>query len=415
MADFIMNEEVDEHGAPARRGKLNKKKPRQALGVSSFALQEPYDIFGDVDEGTPQAPQARFIKDRQVRWFWKREILDNSMEDELSINKDGIIRFLEFMHVQKFDDIIRRVKCEFCFFSGTLGHSGLGQTVLSNHTTICGSTKSGAEYKDEARLTLNQQLFESIKKSLKASEPIERWMMLTRRLNLHFPWGEVGADEGRYKRPKRKSQYTNCCKAGLWEVASKFGYISEQVWVADIFEKDEWMNWRMPPEEMASNFTCAMFETPQAVLKHLAEVDEFSRRHWKQRNTVSNCNDLWSLKDRAQQERLREASLSFGYHNGWLSLKDRNLIEGIFLKGDLQILCTMNTLAHGVNLRHIRIAKCTKEYFIYRKNYKGALNSALLAKSLHQNSGMVSHTLLKQLPGIGIVTAKVLVNVSLAI
>ncbi|GFY81149.1 global transcription factor group B1 [Actinidia rufa] len=113
----------------------------------------------------------------------EREILGQTQwEDELSINKDGIIRFLEFMHVQKFDDIIRRVKCEFCFFSGTLGHSGLGQTVLSNHTTICGSTKSGAEYKDEARLTLNQQLFESIKKSLKASEPIERWMMLTRRI-----------------------------------------------------------------------------------------------------------------------------------------------------------------------------------------------------------------------------------------
>ena len=33
-----------------RRGKLNKKKPSQAPGVSSSALQEAHDIFGDVDE-----------------------------------------------------------------------------------------------------------------------------------------------------------------------------------------------------------------------------------------------------------------------------------------------------------------------------------------------------------------------------
>ncbi|KAK9108131.1 hypothetical protein Syun_024142 [Stephania yunnanensis] len=69
------------------------------------------------------------------------------------------------------------------------------------------------------------------------------------------------------------------------------------------------------------------------------------------------------IKSQEQQERLKEASLSFsdkqmqsciifgvGYHNGGLCLKDRNLIEGLFLRGDLQILCTTNTLAHGINL-----------------------------------------------------------------
>ncbi|KAL6953196.1 Sec63 [Sarracenia purpurea var. burkii] len=53
-----------------------------------------------------------------------------------------------------------------------------------------------------------------------------------------------------------------------------------------------------------------------------------------------------------------------------------------------------------------RIAKCMREYFIYRKNYKGALNSSLLAKSLHQKLWDDSPFLLKQLPGIGMVTAK---------
>ncbi|KAJ0083669.1 hypothetical protein Patl1_30191 [Pistacia atlantica] len=41
----------------------------------------------------------------------------------------------------------------------------------------------------------------------------------------------VGVDEGQYKRPKRKSQHSICSKAGLWEVASKFGYSSEQLGV----------------------------------------------------------------------------------------------------------------------------------------------------------------------------------------
>ncbi|KAK4477374.1 hypothetical protein RD792_016595 [Penstemon davidsonii] len=95
------------------------------------------------------------------------------------------------------------------------------------------------------------------------------------------------------------------------------------------------------------------------------------------------------IKSREHQERLREASLScsdkqmqsyivyggessfhllllmcaFGYHNGGLSMKDRSLIEGLFLNGDLQILCTTNTLAHGINLpAHTVVIKST-QYF----------------------------------------------------
>ncbi|KAJ0054742.1 hypothetical protein Pint_02772 [Pistacia integerrima] len=82
------------------------------------------------------------------------------------------------------------------------------------------------------------------------------------------------------------------------------------------------------------------------------------------------------IRDREQQERLREASLScsdkqmqsyipfgVGYHNGGLCLKDRSLIEGLFLKGDVQILCTTNTLAHGINLpAHTVVIKSTQHY-----------------------------------------------------
>eukprot|EP01018_Ginkgo_biloba_P029203 Gb_29261 [translate_table: standard] len=51
MADFIVDEEeVDENGLPVRRKKSKKRIPRQAPGISSSALQEAQDIFGDVDE-----------------------------------------------------------------------------------------------------------------------------------------------------------------------------------------------------------------------------------------------------------------------------------------------------------------------------------------------------------------------------
>ncbi|KAL5723867.1 DNA helicase [Ranunculus cassubicifolius] len=82
------------------------------------------------------------------------------------------------------------------------------------------------------------------------------------------------------------------------------------------------------------------------------------------------------IKSREQQERLKEAShscsdkqmqscvpLGVGYHNGGLCLKDRTLVEGLFLRGDLQVLCTTNTLAHGINLpAHTVVIKSTQNF-----------------------------------------------------
>lgn len=65
-------------------------------------------------------------------------------------------------------------------------------------------------------------------KSLKAAESEREVDDVDSKFNLHFPPGEAGVDEGQYKRPKRKSNYSTCSKAGLYDVASKFGYSSEQ-------------------------------------------------------------------------------------------------------------------------------------------------------------------------------------------
>lgn len=55
-----------------------------------------------------------------------------------------------------------------------------------------------------------------------------------------------------------------------------------------------------------------------------------------------------------------------GFHNGGLCLKDRNLVEGLFLKGDIQVLCTTNTLAHGINLpAHTVVIKSTQHLYSF--------------------------------------------------
>lgn len=90
---------------------------------------------------------------------------------------------------------------------------------------------------DETRLRLNKQLFQSITKSLEAADSEREVDDVDSKLNLHFPPGEVVLDEGQFKRPKRKSHYSICSKAGLWEVASKFGYSSEQFGLQISLEK----------------------------------------------------------------------------------------------------------------------------------------------------------------------------------
>ncbi|XP_038702098.1 transcription elongation factor SPT6 homolog isoform X2 [Tripterygium wilfordii] len=386
MADFIVDEEeVDENGAPVRRKKLRRKKNRQAPGVSSSALQEAHEIFGDVDEllqlrkqglessewkerrledeFEPIVLSEKYMteKDEQIRvtdipermqifeestgppLMDETSLLEESswIENQLnqlpsivpplpvddkrpSVNRDDIIRFLELVHVQKLDiPFIAMYRKEECLSllrdprqheddGENQDKSGLTPTVkwhkllwaihdLDRKWLLLQKRKNALHsyynkrfeeesrrIYDETRLNLNQQLFESILKSLKAAESEREVDDVDLKFNLHFPPGEVGADEGQYKRPKRKSQYSICSKAGLWEVASKFGHSAEQ-FGRELFYvelNDELEDAKETPEEMASNFTCAMFETPQAVLKgarHMAAVEiscEPSVRKW---------------------------------------------------------------------------------------------------------------------------------------
>nr|DAD43000.1 TPA_asm: hypothetical protein HUJ06_001230 [Nelumbo nucifera] len=390
MADFIVDEEeVDEHGAPVRRRKPNRKKARQAPGVSSSALQEAHDIFGDVDEllmlrkeGLAKSGRydesgewrekrledefEPFIltekymteKDDQIReidiperiqmseeitgppptdamsleeesnWihsqfaasmvplFGKKRGRDGEGIDlSRKIDKGDILRFLEMLHVQKYDipfiSMYRKDQCMSLLRDPELdeaefedGNDIEKKPTLKWHKVLWAirdldrkwlllqKRKSALQlyynkrFEEESRrvdhvqrLNLNQQLFESITQSLKSAESEREVDDVDLKFNLHFPPGEVGVEEGQFKRPKRKSQYSICSKAGLWEVASKFGYNSEQFGLLITLEKmrlDELEDAKETPEEVALGFKCAMFDTPQVVLKgarHMAAVE----------------------------------------------------------------------------------------------------------------------------------------------
>ncbi|RLM79899.1 hypothetical protein C2845_PM12G20550 [Panicum miliaceum] len=105
------------------------------------------------------------------------------------------------------------------------------------------------------------------------------------------------------------------------------------------------------------------------------------------------------MQSMQQYEHLREASLTcsdkqlqtcivhgVGFHNAGLCSKDRNLVEGLFLKGDLQVLCATNTLAHGVNLpAHTVVIKSTQFFNKEKGQYAEYDRSMVLQVHLYEN------------------------------
>ncbi|EPS63191.1 hypothetical protein M569_11596, partial [Genlisea aurea] len=131
----------------------------------------------------------------------------------------------------------------------------------------------------DTRQNLNQQIYDSVMISLAAANSETEVDDLDLKFNLYFPPSEVVPYEGQYKRPKRKSRYSMCYSSGLWEVARKFCYSAEQFGLLLSLEEvrtDELEDPKETPEEMAWNFTCAMFQNSEVVLngtRHMAAVE----------------------------------------------------------------------------------------------------------------------------------------------
>ncbi|XP_006654589.1 transcription elongation factor SPT6 homolog isoform X2 [Oryza brachyantha] len=383
MAGFIVDEdEIDANGQVVKRkkGKGKPRRPASASGVSSSALQEAHDIFGDVDEllalrkqelerdaansgelrgnrledefepfilaekyMTPKDEQIR-ENDVPERMQLSEELTgfpptDTTMVEEESVwihsqltgegflsffsnehvNKDidqkDIASVLTMLHVNKFEiPFIAMYRKETCpsllkdLDGNEHGNEEQGDEeyarkmrwhkllwavqTLDKKWLLLQKRKNALEmyyekrFDDEnqriddvTRQTLNQQLYSSIIEALKDAKSEKEVEDVDAKFNLHFPPGEI-EEEGQFKRPKRKSLYSICHKAGLWEVANQFGRSAEQLGhhltLTKIPEAGELDSGKESPEEVAANFTCAMFETPQDVLRgarHMAAVE----------------------------------------------------------------------------------------------------------------------------------------------
>ncbi|CAM0954847.1 unnamed protein product [Alopecurus aequalis] len=384
MADFIVDEEeIDGNGQVVKRKKVKRKPLRQAAGVSSSALQEAQDIFGDVeellalrkqelerdainsgelrgnrleDEFEPFILAEKYMtpKDEQIKendvperiqlseeltgyppdditrreeesvWIYNQltgdgflSFFGNERENK-EIEQADIVNVLAMLHVNKFEiPFIAMYRKELC--PSLLNHDAHEQEneermskkeneerrpemkwhkllwavqTLDRKWLLLQKRKLALQIyyekrfeeekrriDDVTRQTLNRQLYYSIIEALQDAKSEKEVEDVDAKFNLHFPPGEV-EELGQFKRPKRKSLYSICHKAGLWEVANQFGRSAEQLGhhltLERMPEAGELDSGKDSPEDVAANFTCAMFETPQDVLRgarHMAAVE----------------------------------------------------------------------------------------------------------------------------------------------
>lgn len=80
-----------------------------------------------------------------------------------------------------------------------------------------------------------------------------------------------------------------------------------------------------------------------------------------------DCMDSWKVKGevtRSPNQQIKNLfEYGFGMHHAGMLRRDRNLVEMLFSKGHIKVLCSTATLAWGVNLpAYGVIIKGTKVY-----------------------------------------------------
>ncbi|KAG2659864.1 ATP-dependent DNA helicase MER3 homolog [Panicum virgatum] len=149
---------------------------------------------------------------------------------------------------------------------------------------------------------------------------------------------------------------------------------------------------------------CCSLEDLLHIICHSAEINWIQLR----RNEKKILNDINTDKD---GRLLFHIVMENGKRKKRIQTREEKLflLANDCLTGDPLIHdLSLNQETNSICSNGCRIARCMREYFIYKKCYRSAINSMILANSLHQKLWESSPFLLKQLPGIGIVTAKAL-------
>ncbi|KAI3831556.1 hypothetical protein MKX03_029514 [Papaver bracteatum] len=266
------------------------------------------------EESTGYAPTEQMLIEEESTWIINQlnakvesifrdksfgESIDEEKTKKLQKAKEDVVKLLELMHVQKYDipfiSMYRKDSCS-SLLKELEKHVTSGGGEEGNHIRKIKWHKVLWDIKDldrkwlllqkrkkslqvyyfkhynesskdishETRLSLNQKHYQSIMESLKSAESEQEVDDVDVKFNFHFPPGEVKAQEGKFRWPKRKTYYSICSKLfGLHLTLEKMRH-------------DKLEDAKETPEEVALNFTCAMFEDPQAELKgarHMAAVE----------------------------------------------------------------------------------------------------------------------------------------------
>ncbi|TYJ38228.1 hypothetical protein E1A91_A05G429400v1 [Gossypium mustelinum] len=288
MSDFIVGEEKSYgEGSSLRWLKMNKKKMEQVVTICSSALDDKVPITDDANQTLNHQKQVQASKMN----------LDNSSEFEpfLLANKytterDDLIRQTDIPErMQMIEEIVgplpldkRSIEEEAIWI-----HNQLVPFIAMYRKEQCLSLLDDFEQNEvenEDNDAVGQAGQVKWHKVLWIIKELDKMWKIYDEECLKIDNTETKEEiddkmDGKFKRPIRKSLYSNCMMSGLWKLASQFRYASEQLSLQIALEKMD-MEFRdypdEPPEEIALNFTCAMFETPELVLKgarHMAALE----------------------------------------------------------------------------------------------------------------------------------------------
>ncbi|KAI5427448.1 Transcription elongation factor spt6, variant 2 [Lathyrus oleraceus] len=138
--------------------------------------------------------------------------------------------------------------------------------------------------------------------------------------------------------------YSTFSKAGLWEVASRFGSSSEQIGLClSVVKLHEFIDPKETPEEVASNFTCAMYDTPEEVLKCARHMVIFKMVEENPRDVGHEMDGLSIVYGDESLPRLYENSQisSEQLPSQQLGIVRRAVALGRFLQNPLAMVATL--------------------------------------------------------------------------
>ncbi|KAJ7545245.1 hypothetical protein O6H91_09G112200 [Diphasiastrum complanatum] len=476
MADFIVDEEdlLDENGQPLRRKKTKKKALRPAPGVSSLALQEAQEIFGDVSllleerrargldmekyddeevdededdhgfqrtrlaskkrlemEFEPSLLEEKYMTDRddhiravdiperlqllyetmgevseledaskEAEWIYERAFGESSMLSHVDFSHikevpaaeivKQISNVLHLLHVQKLevpfigmyrkemctdlvwepssskpgtdtggssqrpDNVEKEPKPELKHYKGLWAVQSWDKKwlILQRRKRILQTTYTKRAESEIQKDFEKEELLDKLLQSLLDANSEQAVDDVDAKFNLYFPPDDVEVEQGQFKRPKRRSLYSICRRAGLGSVNKLFGLSPEQFGenLQATYKRHEVVDASESPEVVAGQYKISEFPDPQSVLRgarHMASVEISSepsvREHvrlaylekavvttkptvegnsaidsfhqyagvkWLREKPVSAFKDVqWLLIQKAEEEKLLEVSI----------------------------------------------------------------------------------------------------------